>query len=250
MGYEDFEIADPSASGGSGTGDGDLSAECPMPPKGSSVEMLPALRSLQAGGSECFLMDEREVTQAEYETFLADSPKNAAGTPCDWNDSFVDEGCTPSTDGTGDEAAHPQACVDWCDASAYCASVDKVLCRGSYTAPNLATKDDFYASCSNDGASVLPFSGGNADAVCTSGADTTGTSEVGKQTACVSDAGHLDLLGNVAEWTGACDGASDGDDSCLVRGGSFGEISPTCETSRAPSRSTTAPDIGFRCCAY
>lgn len=63
-----------------------------------------------------------------------------------------------------------------------------------------------------------------------------------------------DLSGNVAEWENSCNATTGASDNCAVRGGSYdsgSQTTLTCALSGAQPpqpRSTTAADIGFRCC--
>ena len=60
------------------------------------------------------------------------------------------------------------------------------------------------------------------------------------------------MSGNVAEWTNSCVGAG-ANDNCLVRGGSFDDVTGndrTCTAAVPTARTTQRADIGLRCCQF
>ena len=80
---------------------------------------------------EGYCIDSTEVTRAQYQTWLdTNPPTSGQGFDCDWNTSYApDADCMNAAEvcSTGCDA-HPQVCVDWCDAYAYCRAVGKRLC--------------------------------------------------------------------------------------------------------------------------
>ena len=73
-----------------------------------------------------------EVTRDEYSAWLALGPSTVVQSPeCAWNVSFLPEpACMADASVcTGQGCGlHPQVCVDYCDADAYCSNIGKHLC--------------------------------------------------------------------------------------------------------------------------
>jgi len=81
-------------------------------------------------GDTC--VDATEVTRNQYATWLETSPSTAEQVDeCLWNASFEpDATCmADSVVCAADCGEHPQVCVDWCEAAAYCVSAGKRLCE-------------------------------------------------------------------------------------------------------------------------
>ena len=238
-----------------------------------------------AGGLQCnpttgmcfeLAIDETEVTRGMYDDFLAadvDAGDQERG--CAWNDSFEpDADCMSEasvcTDGCDE---HPQVCVDWCDAAAYCAWRGQRLC-GQIGDGALVDFDSGYAdpgasewmnACS--GAGQYRYGHGNDPPEtepqdCTYAGRLDTTYAVGTRSKCASPArGYKaihDLSGNVAEWENNCEAAvtaatAGKNDACHPRGGSFESPLDEIECAEVPSiavpRSHAAPTIGSRCCA-
>ena len=75
-----------------------------------------------------FFIDAHEATFAEYAAFVdALSSKSPPALParCAFKTDFMPSACT---DVAALPSQHPAACVDWCDAFAYCAFNGKRLC--------------------------------------------------------------------------------------------------------------------------
>ncbi|HQP39247.1 MAG TPA: SUMF1/EgtB/PvdO family nonheme iron enzyme, partial [Polyangiaceae bacterium] len=122
-----------------------------------------------AGGGKQYGIDEHEVSTAQYGEWLAGKP-SASGQPsvCAWNTSF--ESTCPATNGKA-----PVACVDWCDAYAYCKSVGKRLCgkigggaNGFDYVADVA-RSQWYNACSSGGANAFVY-GNVSDASACNGA--------------------------------------------------------------------------------
>jgi formylglycine-generating enzyme required for sulfatase activity len=207
-----------------------------------------------------YCIDSTEVTQAQYQAWLATSPHELGGSACSQNATYMPS-CQwdPTTQGT-----YPVVCVTWCDAYAYCQGVGKRLCGKigggplDFAAYADASQGQWYNACSSNGAYQYVY-GNTYDAVRCNGADKNiGTIvPVGQLTACVSSAsgygGVFDLTGNVNEWIDSCSGDLPTDE-CRTQGGSFVDSSPYMICSQRTSYSSrgsgaAAANVGFRCCS-
>lgn len=233
-----------------------------------------------------FAIDMYEVSNAEYQAFLATSPSlSIAPQPqCGWNDSFVpgavtqaalDEAAaagTPVEDPTADciewerlwsAPDRPVACVDWCDASAYCAWAGKRLC-GEVVDGNAyevespsdghadAAVSEWFAACTGPSATAYPYGNGYEPARCND--EMSGPEQVGEYGGCEGGyPGVLDMSGNVAEWENACSDYNSPDvlQNCLARGGTWyqGESELRCDHYRDIPRFSMGAGVGFRCCS-
>jgi sulfatase modifying factor 1 len=233
--------ASSTSSTGGGPGSGGGASSCGEAP-GEAAAMVPQQRSDGA----CFWIDVTEVTAAAYDAFVdgAGDPDQAA--PCDDNATFeLDETCV---DGLGSTpgGTDPVVCVDWCDASAYCASHGKHLCRGDFLALTDPASSEWYAACSDDGRSLYPYGGNYVEQACNGGCSSECTATTaGSLDSCQAACGARDLSGNVTEWVDECNG-----DECLVRGGGAndGPSALSCEGGVAVPRLTADSLRGFRCC--
>ena len=78
-------------------------------------------------GSTDYSIDVTEVTQGQYDAWLATNPllPESADTNCGWKTSYAVQG----TISPGKDPDHrPVVYVDWCDAYAYCTGVGERLC--------------------------------------------------------------------------------------------------------------------------
>lgn len=140
-------------------------------------------------------------------------------------------------------ANHPANCVDWNQATAFCA----------WVGGRLPTEDEWYAEASNRKTRTYPW--GNQEVTCdyaiwgdgdrTDGCGKNSTWPVCSKTAGNSVSGLCDMGGNVWEWTSTSDGAAR-----VLRGGSWLYGNP--ESIRAESRLRVVPSNrlyvnGFRC---
>ena len=109
----------------------------------------------------------------------------------------------------------PVACVDWCDATAFCTAAGKHLCGriggGSLTPAegNDAAESEWYRACSDAGANDYPYGDFYQGQTCNGlNSPTSGPVNVGFYSSCVNGLGVKDLSGNVREWEDACQVAS------------------------------------------
>lgn len=264
-GFEDFSADGAGTSGGgsdsggasgnaeaaAGSGGGQTDCTGGTWPGSANLEMI----HTQRGDGACVWVDRIEVTREAYDVFLADPPSLPLPVPCDWKTTFAPacEGVDGGAGAAGQDGALPVVCVDWCDAQAYCASQGRSLCHGSYVNAAVVEDSDWYAVCSNLGASAYPYGATYDDEVC-NGLEHSGDGVLPAegQAACVTDSGVLNMSGNVWEWVDECDDASGADDACNVRGGSFNYDAQAlaCRSKIAPDRAARSSEYGFRCCAY
>ena len=224
-----------------------------------------------AGGTYC--IDRSEVTNAMYAVFLdAAASVGNQGTVCAWNTTFVPQtsaSCDPLPYDPINRTNTPVACIDWCDAKAFCEWAGKRLCgavRGG--AVPLASFDDpdtdeWFHACSHGGETRLPY--GNAyDGSYCAGLDYGVTRPVNVATLANCQGGYdgvWDMSGNVSEWANSCSASSGASDSCAHRGGSWYDLkggAPLYCNSSLPNDTTPMPEIlrrdtrdihvGFRCC--
>jgi formylglycine-generating enzyme len=211
---------------------------------------------------EGYCIDSTEVTRAQYRVWLDTNPSTAGQlSVCATNTTFTPESncmVRACQTGCGD---HPQVCVDWCDAVAYCKAVGKRLC-GKIGGGTLAGYGNEFADVSlsqwfNACTSHVPrsFTYGNTYVVGTCNDYEFGanaTIPVANLAACQSPeprySGVYDLTGNVQEWEDACSDAS----YCRIRGGDYGTLGDTgtvCNADTRTARTSASQFTGFRCCS-
>jgi len=225
----------------------------------------------------CFTLgvEATEVTRAQYAAFVASAEVTQVPGCAAFNTSFApDANCMADPtvcQGSGCDS-HPQVCIDWCDAYAYCAHVGKRLCgriSGGMNPFDRAAdpgSSQWMNACSAGG-QYKYGSGARVDsgpAFCNYVGTQLGTTHaVGTHAGCTSPSptyDHLmDLSGNVAEWEDSCERPIDtinlitGSDACRTRGGSFSSPLAALSCDAVPAsalrRDAVAPDVGFRCCS-
>jgi formylglycine-generating enzyme required for sulfatase activity len=218
---------------------------------------------------EGYCIDSTEVSRGQYQAWLDTNPSTDGQiSDCTWNTTFVPDGsCMSQPDvcqgAEGTECDnHPQVCVDWCDAYAYCVGVGKRLCGRIGGGPNgldhyaTATLSQWYNVCVSGGANnTYPYGNTYQSSYCNGAEHGVGTTvPVGSMIACQSSAlsysGVYDLSGNVQEWEDSCDGAGEFA-LCNLRGGSVhhSDYDLTCAIGVAISRNYAGHYTGFRCCS-
>jgi sulfatase modifying factor 1 len=229
---------------------------------GGSTGACPACQAHEscwsdASGSRCiegfvsvpgaFTIDATEVTRGQYAAWLATHPPTTGQSAvCAWNTTFTpDATCMakPSVCQGDACATHPQPCVDWCDAAAYCRAIDRRLC----------TDQDWTNACSSNGAYDNYYGEILVGEPCN--ANSSSTVPVAHQSGCHPPAtspftGVFDMIGNLAEWVDACLAATGASDPCGTRGFSFEQIAAArvCSEETYGARSSALDTVGFRCC--
>jgi formylglycine-generating enzyme len=218
-------------------------------------------------------IDATEVTRGQYAAWLntttAATISAQDSATCGWNSTFVPQGgcMTSSTVCQTNCDNHPQVCVDWCDAFAYCRGVGKRLCGKIGGGPNgyedyaNASLSEWHNACSSGGAILYPYGSTYSATTCNGseywGSGTSATLPVGTLTGCQAAspfAGVYDQSGNVWEWEDSCDSSTPSSSPfCRIRGGSFVYYFVTnyltCDDGNAVNRDVVFGDVGFRCCS-
>jgi formylglycine-generating enzyme required for sulfatase activity len=200
--------------------------------------------------AERFSIDATEVTRGQYAAWLANNPSTAGqATVCAWNKSFEpDATCMAGASVCQGPscAAHPQPCVDMCDAMAYCRAIGRDLC----------SDQDWTSACTSDGDYKTSYGTTVVSGACndyTIFGSTTVAVASKPNCHAPSDsifAGVYDMIGNLEEWVDSCLATVGASDTCKPRGLSFGmgAAAPICSQSTYAERSQARAELGFRCC--
>ncbi len=225
-----------------------------------------------------YCIDATEVTREQYAAWVQTNPSvSGQVASCSWNDSFAPVAtCTSQLAACGSDCGrNPQVCVDWCDAAAFCKAVGKRLCgkiggnANAFSDAADASKSQWYAACTSGNKCAYSYGNtwdGDAAALCNDWKNALGTTTpVGTFATCTSPdplyRGVYDLTGNVWEWEDSCNGATNGDDACHIRGGTYTNcygagvcdypyVQDGCYYGAIIKRASADKITGFRCCAY
>ena len=196
-----------------------------------------------------YCIDRTEVTIADYSAFFLATGGDGGVLPA---------GCTnPVTTAPAIKpGSFPRGDVSWCAAWAYCKWAGKRLCGkvGGGTLTRGTSGDsilaEWYRACSNGGFTKYPYGDNYVPGRCNDNAsDAGGFAPVGSFPACATEAGVLDLVGNINEWVDACDDPAASPSQCTIIGGAAGFAKPDCTPDQSQPRDYTTSDVGFRCCA-
>jgi formylglycine-generating enzyme required for sulfatase activity len=233
---------------------------CPPGRHGPTSVRIPTSNSAAHGGAFC--IDSTEVTNAQYQEFLGAGSPGASALPmpaCMGQTDFRPHdnmGPVPFVPG---QENFPVVEVNWCDAYAYCAWAGKRLCGqigggalaegNTETNPTLA---QWYDACSKGGSLAYPYGNTFNTTICGGGGGAVGSTigPVEVRPGCVGGyPGIYDMSGSVWEWNNVCASSNPGD-FCHVYGGAFDSMPPelACKGERNWTRTSTAQNIGFRCC--
>ncbi len=268
-GFEDFEAASSTSSGGSSqggasTGGRPSTGGAPTCPNGGATPGTagPEMVQRQRPDGSCYFIDATEVTRAQYAAFLETDPRPAVQSSyCSgFNDDFTTTSCETAASVTiSDDDDHPIVCVDFCDAEAFCVWAGKRLCAGEKSRATDPDISEWYGACAGSNDHAYPY--GNefsADACNGFARPDTGcdsgdcvTVAVNALLTCDTADGVSDLSGNVAEWVDECNARSGASDQCNVRGGSMRDPAARSECGTVTSLDRDFADAftGFRCCA-
>jgi formylglycine-generating enzyme required for sulfatase activity len=228
---------------------GDAAADAPDGVAAERVRTVPVAS---------FRVTATEVTHAQYAEFLAavDQAPPMQPPECGWNDSFA-----PSPPCVLDPVKTPNrpvACVDWCDARAFCEWAGLRLCGkidggpASFADVKNHGTDQWFRACAGPENHRYPYGGVLNEGACTFGGGEP--SDVATHPGCQGGyPGLFDMAGNVGEWEDACEPSGGGaaEDRCLVRGGYFAYNAEDvdCALFDPYTRRKSSDKIGIRCCS-
>jgi sulfatase modifying factor 1 len=225
-----------------------------------------AMVSIPRPTNGVYFIDATEVTKGQYSAWLATNPSlpGSSDNVCNWNTSYAaDSLCLKLDHEYVDDDHHPQVCIDWCDASAYCEAVGKRLCgaidggslqSGFGANPNVS---QWYRACTSGGQFKFPYGDTYQSGYCNDDTNNlAATDVVGALPRCASPssgyAGVYDLSGNVWEFQDSCTITLPNSGSCLIQGGSFLEsygYMACNEIGVYQTFTASSFDTGFRCCS-
>jgi formylglycine-generating enzyme len=288
IGIDDL-VADRTPSGGAGgnastttTTGGQCSGACGTP--GCAACPIDDMVEVPAAAGT-FLIDKNEVSNEDYTLFLAASPSlDLAPMPqCEKNVSFLPG--EPTEEGWGGAAAidharvacdawkqadnednKPVACVDWCDAAAYCKWANKRLCGKIGGADYIygndvhadASVSEWHAACAGSPEKAFPYGDTYESSFC----NDVGNRPQPLDAFPMCEGGYpgiFNMSANVGEWENACSdfNSPEHEQNCLIRGGTYyKEPQPDvpdgdrqCRAFRDNPRFVIGNGVGFRCCA-
>jgi formylglycine-generating enzyme required for sulfatase activity len=205
-----------------------------------------------------FCIDSTEVTRREYREWLETDPQIPRAVGCE-----SDESLAPSCGAWSGSEDLPAACIDWCDAEAYCRAAGKRLCGrigeepASYDVDYAdASTSEWFAACSAGGEHDYPYGDAYVGELCETRMLSSAASNVDCHAPSAPYDCIFDLSGNAREWDSFC---TDGSPmaSCRLRGGGVrgpsGESDFACaaddSAQRTGATATAYVGIGFRCCS-
>jgi sulfatase modifying factor 1 len=222
----------------------------------------PAGMILVTTAATSFWIDTHEVTTKQFTAFketVLQTDGGDAGFPAIC--AFKNGTLGPQNVCAARQPGVPVACVDWCDAYAYCKFAGKRLCgrigggasMGNQEAKNPLVSEWMRACTGGNAANAWPYgAAGDGGACNTLERDAGGPIDAGALPGCVGgEQGLFDMSGNVAELIDACGAGTMGvSDGCTSLGGSYAQAVGTarCSDDISFNRGTTSPQVGFRCC--
>jgi formylglycine-generating enzyme required for sulfatase activity len=211
-----------------------------------------------------FCIDSTEVTNAQYQEFLDAGVPPASVLPTACADAGQSD--FRPRDGMGNlvpfvpgQENFPVVQVNWCAAYAYCVWAGKRMCGqiggGPLAEGNTETNPalgQWYDACSKGGSLAYPYGNTFNTMICGGGGGAVGSTigPIEVRPGCVGGyPGIYDMSGSVWEWNDVCASSKPGD-FCHVYGGAFDSMPAelACNSERNWTRTSTAANIGIRCC--
>lgn len=187
-------------------------------------------RAAHAVTLKAFLLDQHEVTVQEYSRCVQ-AGKCGAPNGCNW--------------GKPELAQHPVNCVNWHDATDYCA----------WSGKRLPTEEEWEFAAKGRAGRKYPWGEAEPERqLCWRRSNPTETCPVGSHPESTTAEGVQDLAGNVMEWLSSTYCYYQPDAKCfpkrVVRGCSYVDSKPwLCRSARRASLAPEdrLPTVGFRC---
>jgi hypothetical protein len=223
----------PDGSGDAPT-DEAAAGRCVFDRDASLTPMVP-FHYIHKGEDATACIDSTEVTFQQFYEFSQDAAPPREGTAC----AHVPRSSLVSWDTCDTPPDWPVSLVPWCGAFWYCDAHGLQLCSVDYPWLN---------ACRGLEDAAYPYGDSYKHGVCN--VDSDGPAPVPwNDGSCEGAApGLFDMVGNVAEWTGAC---NTGPTLCYALGGGDKAGHEGCASAfKRPMTSVTMrdPQIGFRCC--